>query len=461
MPGIGYMTTAVVSAHLDKAVSTYPALCARSAAADWKPGRTGGNAGYVRIGTVVGGGSGSPAAPRTVAFVTGGVHARELAPPDALVSFLEQLLAAYTAQNAIPYPSWTDPAGVVYDPFTIPWPWIRAIVENLDLYIAPLVNPDGRDFVVTNLKSLASLTTADFQTSNKFAKWRKNRRPAPAAYAGNPDAIGVDINRNFDIAWDFKAYYDPSVATTDTLHPTVAPNEIVSASAIPTNEDYVGDAKESEPETANVANLMRTKGVSFYLDVHAYGRQVYFPWGLDYNQTADPTQSFTVASWNGKREADDSPYANYQEFVPADSLRDSQALAQEMCDNVLSMAGGSDATAQRRSGYLPKQACPYPCTGTTADYCYSLWFTKAAAGTPIGRITSMLMEVGTDIGMASEPGSTAQPADLADGGFMPDYVKVYPKIEREVHVALWTFLMRAAGAPAQAPSDPLTPPAGP
>src|SRR5690242_9606678 len=194
----GYMTSAVVSAHLDAMATANPTVCTRSQAADWAPGRAGGKSGYVKIAATV---ATSPPQ-RSAVLLIGGVHARELAPPDALVSFLEKLLAAYKAGAAITYPAWTDPVGgITYDSFEISFPWIKSVVERLDLYVAPLVNDDGRDFVLTPLPATA---THDEQELHKG--WRKNLRPAPSGVT-DPHGVGVDINRNFDILWQITKFY--------------------------------------------------------------------------------------------------------------------------------------------------------------------------------------------------------------------------------------------------------------
>src|SRR3989442_1610021 len=81
--------------------------CTRSGPGDWAVGWAGGKSGYVKISKTT---ANNPAQ-RWPVLLTGGVHARELAPPDALVSFLGKLLAAYAASSAITYPAWTDPVG--------------------------------------------------------------------------------------------------------------------------------------------------------------------------------------------------------------------------------------------------------------------------------------------------------------------------------------------------------------
>ena len=425
----GYMTSTVVGAHLDALAAAHPAVCTRSGPADWGPGRVGASSGYVKIAA---GTADSPPARWGVLF-TGGIHARELAPPDALVSFLEKMLAAYASKASITYPSWTDPVGgIVYDAFTIPWPWVRKVVESLDLYVAPLVNDDGRDFM---LAPLAPGTSLAVQSLHK--RWRKNRRPAPSGNS-DPLAVGVDLNRNFDVVWDFGKAYDTSIAD-------------VHSSTDPVSELYVGptaDGAEAEPETKNVAGLMRTKDISFFIDFHAYSRDVLFAWGIEANQSSDVAMNFTNSIWDGKR--DGVRNTTYQEYIPTDAAAAAQAMAKRISDLVLTKAGGSDARAQARSLYAVMSAADlYVTSGSSQDYCFSRWFTAAVHGTPIKPVMAFTIEVG---------GNPAKGPDQDEGGFTPDYVKQFPKLEREIHVAAWAFLT-AVAATNMVPAAPPPPPA--
>jgi murein tripeptide amidase MpaA len=428
----GPKTSAAISTHLDQAAAGSSGVCTRLS---WAAGSAGASAGYVKIAAAT---AASPAQ-RWATLISGGVHARELAPPDALVSFVEKLLAAYAAHSAVVYPAWTSPVdSVTYSSFTIPWPQVQAVVERLDLYVAPLVNADGRDFV---LAPLASAATHAEQQLHKM--WRKNRRPAPAGQTGD-SCIGVDLNRNCDILWDFTTAYTPALVAQ-------APKAGVDTSQQPCNFNvYSGPSAESEPETQNLAGLMRTASISFYADVHAYGRDILYPWGIETDQSTDPTQSFENRAKDGQR---DGNQANaYAEYVPAGQLAALQAMAKRMCDFIYAKAGGADPTAQARSVYKPAEsAVLYPTkvtTGAFDDYCFSRWFTQATAGTPIRPVMAFTIEAG---------GNPKLGAGNDEGGFAPDYVKHYPKIEREIHAALWGFLTAIAASGAQPPSAPPQP----
>jgi zinc carboxypeptidase len=416
----GYMTSTVVSAALDKFAGDYPDTCTRFS---WLAGPAGASAGYVLVKKAV---ASSPPN-RWPVLISGGVHARELAPPDALVSFLKLLLDAYSKKKSIVYPAWAstvDP--VIYDSFTIDWPSIRSVVEKVDLYVAPLVNADGRDFVLAPLPAGTSLTT---QMLHK--DWRKNRRPAPVGSA-SPYCVGVDLNRNFDIVWDFKKFYNTAIAGVQT-------------SDQPCNSDlYCGPAQESEPETKNLAGLMRSKQISFFLDVHQYSRDVMFSWGIETNQSTVADQNFANPAWDGKR--DGTLHDTYKEYIPASAAFAGEAMAKRMSQWILTKAGGSQAKAQARSAYkVIPSADLYVTSGACDDYCFSRWFTAATAGAPISPVMALTIEVGGDPSLGP---------DNDDGGFSPDYVNQYPKLEREVHAAAWAFLTAIAATGFQGPSAP-------
>src|SRR5262249_34932692 len=135
---------------------------------------------FVRIGTH------AVAMPR-VALIVAGMHARELAQPDAAISFCLKLLTAYKNKAPFIIDAFRDSTGRTSGPATIPVSDVVAILENMILLVLPLANPAGRDFV------LAAPANKD---------WRKNRSIHAMTDPTNPLTVGVDINRNFDIAWD-------------------------------------------------------------------------------------------------------------------------------------------------------------------------------------------------------------------------------------------------------------------
>lgn len=336
--------------------------------------------------------------------VIGGVHAREWAPPDALLSLAEGLVRAYAAGGSLDYPEWVDrsaPEPITYASWSVPADELARIVEGLTLVLVPLVNPDGRDF------SLAG-------TDELHRMWRKNRRPTAAGQAG-PWCRGVDLNRNFDLAWDFERYYNVAAA-----------REVRSSKRPCDPEIFIGPAAASEPETLNVQSLVERHRPSHFMDVHSYSRAILFPWGMDDDQGRDPTESFRNRDWDrdGRHGGRDGVGGVYGEFLPPDLAAAHQAIGRRMRDAIRDQAG-SDPTARRRSMYAVKQALGlYPTTGTSDDWCVGL----AMLDGPGRPIHGFCLECGID----QAPGD---PTD-DEGGFHPDYRLKFPKIEREVHAAV-------------------------
>jgi hypothetical protein len=138
-------------------------------------------------------------------FIMSGIHARERGGPDNVIYFLADLLAAKKAGTGVTY------GGKSYTAAQVETALSAGVV------IVPLSNPDG---------------VAHDQKSGDC--WRKNRNPTSAVGAPNGRDIGIDLNRNYDFAWNF----------TKTFHPDTSP-----ASTDPRSEIFYGTAPASEPET--------------------------------------------------------------------------------------------------------------------------------------------------------------------------------------------------------------------
>lgn len=132
-------------------------------------------------------------------------HAREITTPEMALSIIDKLLTAYGRDG-----------------------WITQIVNKYQIFVVPVVNPDGYDYVFT-----------------KDNWWRKNRRQV------TPSVYGVDLNRNYELGWEKCVDVRP-----------------------PSSETYKGAAPYSEPESTTIAALSRVYGFAKVLDFHSYGRQV-------------------------------------------------------------------------------------------------------------------------------------------------------------------------------------------
>jgi carboxypeptidase T len=173
---------------------------------------------------------------RAVLFL-GGVHAREIVNPDLLIRFAFDLCQSYGSGGGLQF------GGEVFEAS-----FIKLIVESLDIYIFPLVNPDGRAYV---------------QAPGGDVWWRKNRSYHPAS-----NCYGVDINRNFDFQW-------PSG---------------IGTSANPCDyQIYKGPSAFSEPETRNVRWLLDAHpNIMAMIDIHSYDNDLLYPWGDGPDQDTSP-----------------------------------------------------------------------------------------------------------------------------------------------------------------------------
>lgn len=128
---------------------------------------------------------------------------------------------------------------------------ITDLLGRLEVYIVPVVNPDGYVFTWTN---------------NRL--WRKNRR-----YLGNfqnGPAYGVDLNRNWGYEWGGQG-----------------------SSSNVYSETYRGPSPMSEVETRRLAQLMASlPNLRAHIDFHSYSQLILWPWSYTSTLTvSDPTFS--------------------------------------------------------------------------------------------------------------------------------------------------------------------------
>ena len=156
--------------------------------------------------------------------------------PELLARFLEMLVQGYNNDADI---TW--------------------ILEHVEVHAILYVNPDGR-YMAERYPGLY---------------WRKNLNPVRC---GGGSEYGVDLNRNFNFFW----------------------GDTNGASNYACDSDYHGPSPESEPETQAMAEYARNlfpedqrkkfpmeqidepfgeDNTGTYIDIHASGGYVYYPWG--------------------------------------------------------------------------------------------------------------------------------------------------------------------------------------
>lgn len=258
-------------------------------------------------------------------MVVGGTHSRELMNPDAIIELAVDLFVSHVTGSDITYGNRTLSAAE-----------IKLILDTLDLWLVPCMNPDGREYVM-NVDNL----------------WRKNRRDNPGT-----ECDGVDLNRNFDVVW--------GVTQGQT-------------SCAQCSEVYCGPQAFSEPETRNIRNVLDTRRVDCFVDVHSYSELVLWPWGHASSQTTDPTKRFTTLP-SGTCAPIGVP--GYQEYIPPRDLQRFQTVGSRIV-SAISSVRGRVYTSQ------PSIAL-YPTTGTQSDYAYS----RHIANSKLGKTYAFTFETG-------------------------------------------------------------------
>jgi carboxypeptidase T len=143
---------------------------------------------------------------------------------------------------------------------------IQHLVDTRDIFIIPMVNPDGAEF---------DISTGDYQL------WRKNRTQNPGQ---SSDCDGVDVNRNYGFAWGTGG------SSTD-----------------PCSEVYMGPKAFSEPESQAVKAFVEGHpNLKELLTFHTYSELVLYPWGHTEDNISNQTDlavfqkmAQTMAGWNG------------------------------------------------------------------------------------------------------------------------------------------------------------------
>ncbi|MGQ9800785.1 MAG: M14 family metallopeptidase [Candidatus Saccharicenans sp.] len=120
---------------------------------------------------------------------------------------------------------------------------VKALVDSAEIWIVPLVNPDGLEYSILN-----------------YRLWRKNRR------LNLDGSYGVDPNRNYSYGW---AYDD------------------LGSSPEPDSSVFRGTAPFSEPETEAIRNLFQTRRIATAISYHSYSQLILYPWGYVDQPTED------------------------------------------------------------------------------------------------------------------------------------------------------------------------------
>jgi hypothetical protein len=127
-------------------------------------------------------------------------------------------------------------------------PDVKLIVDNVETWIIPMLNPDGHNHVF-----------------KVYSMWRKNRRDNGGGY------YGVDLNRNYDYHWGE-----------------------AGSSGDPRSNVYRGPYAFSEPELQAIRDLINDDDHQFLytLNYHSYGRCMLYPWAYTYGHPEEPDYTY-------------------------------------------------------------------------------------------------------------------------------------------------------------------------
>ncbi|MGH7496508.1 MAG: M14 family zinc carboxypeptidase [bacterium] len=117
----------------------------------------------------------------------------------------------------------------------------RRLLDSLDIWLVPLVNPDGYQYILENQR--------------QFPWWRKNLRDNDDDGQFNPLVDGVDLNRNYDYNWEEGGEGEAG------------------------SWFYRGRSAFSETEIQTLRNLELQQNFVIGVSFHSYGEAVLYPWG--------------------------------------------------------------------------------------------------------------------------------------------------------------------------------------
>lgn len=287
-------------------------------------------------------------------LIQGGSHPRERGSTDHPIYFAADLLWAAKEKRGLTY------GGVEFT--------AKEVKTALDVgfVLIPQLNPDGSHWD---------------QTTDSC--WRKNRNTASAT-PGNEDSVGVDLNRNYDVAWDEEEFFAPEFY----CEPCVQPDNLL----------FPGTAPFSEPETRNVRWALDTfSDVSWFADVHSIAGMVLYGSAMDTVQTLDKNMNWRNPAYNDvsgvypDRPADS---VVYKEFMDEKDLGLLARAASRMSDRM------QEAGVRDRGGWF--DGSKYPAGqltqllganagGSAIDYTYQRHF--------VDRKKNKVLAIGLEFGV--------------------------------------------------------------
>lgn len=186
---------------------------------------------------------------------------------------------------------------------------IKRLIDNLEIWIVPMVNPDGHEYTRSD-----PCPTAPEQLCRL---WRKNRRDL-----GN-GLFGVDLNRNWGFQWGSRA----------------------GGSRNPQSITYRGPEPFSEPEIRAIRDLVLSRRFRAFIDYHSFSQLIGWPWGYTFDPPIPPSEE--------------------KRFDPPSDSVEYARIGETMAQLIWSAHGQTYRACQISVD------CPYPAAGVSNDWFYS------------------------------------------------------------------------------------------
>jgi carboxypeptidase T len=176
---------------------------------------------------------------------------------------------------------------------------IKALVDSREIYVLPMVNPDGLLYS---------------QTEYKY--WRKTRRK------NDDGSFGVDPNRNYSYKWG-----------------------TAGDSSYPGSDVYHGTEAFSEPETCNIRDFAIAHNLTSSVSFHSYGRTILYPWS--YGDDTSPDKELFAKVAQGMSEQN--------QYLPQQSV-ELYASSGDTDDYLYGATGALSFTIELGNTFIPSES---------------------------------------------------------------------------------------------------------
>ena len=207
-------------------------------------------------------------------YIMHGIHSNEWICSLVLINFIEDICKSYKLNTKI----------YQQEP--------KRLLEEVSLYIIPMVNPDGIDLVTGKIQKYTKIYQHYKQISKDYPGI-----PFPDGWKANFN--GVDLNLQFPARWENAKQIKYKQGITK-----------------PGPRDFVGKAPLTQPEAKALYNFTKNHKFELTISYHTQGKEIYYQF-LDYEplKAKQIGEKFAKASqYNLTQVAYASSFAGYKDW---------------------------------------------------------------------------------------------------------------------------------------------------